>query len=426
MKVTYLVNSMILIEGKNTKVLCDPWVTFDRYSASGLYNFPEIKVTKEEIAAIKPDFIYLTHTHEDHFDPITIGLFDKDTPVLVANYANNFTQRSVQALGFTDVRVCNFEDGLPLNGDDRAWIEPSAIYDDVDSIGAFKIDGEILVNANDCPFSEEQCTKIKDKFGTIDFACVPFATQGPYPAFYENLSPEEKKEKSDAKKQRGYREMLGFTKTLAPERVFPFAAGAMYGAAKALNFEYYGVGTQKDAAEVLEAEGYGDQIILMSNMCSYDTSTEEMSGEYEHKTHLTEQEYIQDISTKSNKFDEGGKFWIAPDQRKDLTKLLAKARKNQKVWQDRKNVVSDKAFFIDVGQGYLYRLSLGDLEVTTMQEEDITDKVYEIFRMPYPLLIGLLTAHYNYSNVKTQYMSFYREPDDFDPDIHILMSFLQL
>ena len=149
MKVTYLVNSMILIEGKNTKVLCDPWVTFDRYSASGLYNFPEIKVTKEEIAAIKPDFIYLTHTHEDHFDPITIGLFDKDTPVLVANYANNFTQRNVQALGFTDVRVCNFEDGLPLNGDDRAWIEPSAIYDDVDSIGAFKIDGEILVNANE-------------------------------------------------------------------------------------------------------------------------------------------------------------------------------------------------------------------------------------------------------------------------------------
>lgn len=417
---------MILLEGKNTTVLCDPWVTFDRYSASGLFNFPEIKVTKQEIADIKPDFIYITHTHEDHFDPITLSLFDKDTPVLVAGYVNNFTKRNVEKLGFTDVRACNFEEGLPLNGDDRAWIEPSAIYGDVDSLGVFKIDGEYLLNANDCPYSEEQCQKIKDKFETIDLACLPFATQGPYPAFYENLSDDEKKIKSEEKKQRGYREMLGFAKVIQPKRIFPFAAGAMYGAAKALNFEYYGVGTQQDAAEVLKEENIDSEVVLMSNLCSYDTKTDEISGKYENKTHLTEQEYIQDVATKPNKFQEGGKFFVDEEQQIDLTRLLKKARQNQKGWQDRKNVVSDKAFFIDVGQGYLYRLSLADLEVTTIKEEDINDDVYEIFRMPYSLMIGLLTAHYNYSNVKTQYMSFYRKPDDFDPDIHILMSFLQL
>ena len=417
---------MILLKGENTTVLCDPWVTFDRYSASGLYNFPEIKVTKEEIADIKPDFIYITHTHEDHFDPITLSLFDNDTPVLVANYVNNFTQRNIQKLGFTDVRVCNFDGGLPLNGDDHAWIEPSAIYDDVDSLGVFKIDDVTILNANDCPFSEIQCKKIKDKFGTIDLACLPFATQGPYPAFYENLTPEEKKEKSDAKKLRGYREMLGFTKTIEPKRVFPFAAGAMYGSAKALDFEYYGVGTQQDAADIFEKEQLNIEMILMSNQCSYDTETGEISGKYENKTHLTEQEYIFDISTKLNKFQKGGKFYIEEDQQTDLTRLLKKARKHQKVWQDRKNIVSDKAFFIDVGQGYLYRLSLADIDVTIIQEKKINDGIYEIFRMPYGLMIGLLTAHYNYSNVKTQYMSFYRQPDDFDPDIHILMSFLQL
>ena len=123
---------------------------------------------------------------------------------------------------------------------------------------------------------------------------------------------------------------------------------------------------------------------------------------------------------------EGGKFYISEDQQVDLGRLLAKARKNQQVWQERKNVVSDKAFFIDVGHEELYRLCLADTDVTRVKEEDINDSVYEIFRMPYSLLIGILTAHYNYSNVKTQYMSFYRHPDDFDPDIHILMSFLQL
>lgn len=424
MIIKYLVNSMILIKGKNTTVLCDPWVTFNRYSASGLFNFPEIKVSKEEIAAIKPDFIYITHTHEDHFDPITLSLFDKNTPVLVANYVNNFTQRNVQKLGFTDVRVSNFDEGLPLNGDDHCWIEPSATYPDVDSLGAFKIDGEILINANDCPYNEAQCKKIKEKFSKIDFACVPFATQGPYPAFYENLSNAEKKEKSEAKKLRGYREMLGFTKTLDPERVFPFAAGAMYGAAKALNFEYYGVGTQQCAADVLRKENVRGELIVMSNLCSYDTATGQMDGKYEHKTHITEQEYIQDISTKPSKFEKGGAFWIQEDQRIDLTRLLVKARQHQKVWQDRKGIVSDKIFFIDLGQGYYYRLSLDSLDVTTVKE--IKDEKYEIFRMPYSLMVALLTAHYNYSNVKTQFMSFYRQPDDFDPDLHILMSFLQM
>ena len=46
--------------------------------------------------------------------------------------------------------------------------------------------------------------------------------------------------------------------------------------------------------------------------------------------------------------------------------------------------------------------------------------------MPYSLLVGLLTRHYNYSNVKTQHMTFYRKPNVFNRDLHILMSFLQL
>ena len=56
----------------------------------------------------------------------------------------------------------------------------------------------------------------------------------------------------------------------------------------------------------------------------------------------------------------------------------------------------------------------------------IEDEAYEIFRMPYSLLVALLTRHYNFSNVKTQHMTFFRKPNIFNPDLHILMSFLQL
>src|SRR5437867_3390356 len=101
MRLTYFVNTMVLLEGARTRVLCDPWVTFDLKSVSDFYNFPEAKVTREQVAAIRPDYIYLTHSHPDHFDPVTLDLFDKRTPVVIAKFANPFFERAIARLGFS-------------------------------------------------------------------------------------------------------------------------------------------------------------------------------------------------------------------------------------------------------------------------------------------------------------------------------------
>ena len=61
-----------------------------------------------------------------------------------------------------------------------------------------------------------------------------------------------------------------------------------------------------------------------------------------------------------------------------------------------------------------------------LKESEINDQNYEIFRCSYSLFLGMVTGHFNYSNIKTGLMSFYREPDEFDPKIHTLMSYLQL
>ena len=53
---------MVLIKGKRISILCDPWITFERNSNTNLYNFPETKFSKKEIASINPDYIYITHT----------------------------------------------------------------------------------------------------------------------------------------------------------------------------------------------------------------------------------------------------------------------------------------------------------------------------------------------------------------------------
>ena len=48
MNIKYFTNAMLLIEGKNTKVLSDPWITFNNNSNSNYYNFPENKFTQKQ------------------------------------------------------------------------------------------------------------------------------------------------------------------------------------------------------------------------------------------------------------------------------------------------------------------------------------------------------------------------------------------
>ena len=425
MKVTYYVNAMMLIEGAQSRVLCDPWISFDNESESGLYNFPAPRTSRADIAAIRPDFIYITHTHADHLDPATLALFDRDTPILVSWYEDNFTERAVRRLGFRDVRVADRMAGLTLNGDDTAWLEPSAVYPDVDSIGVFRIDGRVLVNANDNPFHDGQCRSIRERFGPIEVAAVPIGLQGPYPMFYDNLTPAEKVCKAEEKKQKSYQSIVGYVTTLEPRFLFCFAAGAIYGGPKARMLRYAGIGRADEAIRIAQA-ARPVKPVLLSQGCSYDFDTDTQIGTYRPADADSEADYVEAIAGLPSKFDENGTFHIAPDERIDLTKLLRAARAKQRLWQERRGVGSDMTYFLDVGEPRLYRLSMRDDDVYRTARPEREDEPFEIFRLPYSLLVGLLTEHYNWSNVKTQFVDFYRQPDVFDPELHILMSHLHI
>lgn len=425
MRVTYFGNAMILLESQQSSILCDPWVTFDRQSNSGLYTFPELNMSRDQVAALAPDFIYISHTHADHFDATTLKLFPSSTPVLVANYAHNFTERNVRALGFTDVRVVDGEKGQPLNGSDWCWAELNGIYPEVDSLLIARLDGMTVLNLNDNPYDRDQCERLAMRFAPIDLACVPFCFQGPYPAFYENLTLEERATEAEKKKLRNYEVMTQFAETLKPKRLFPFAAGALYGGARARLFPYYGVGTCSEAVNYAQRRVRVEPLLL-SQCCSFDFLTGEYSGIYREIEYTDQLEYIEALANTHSPFDEGGRFWIAESERIDLTRLLERARQRQSMWQKKRGYSTNGVFFLDIGQPALYRFCLADDAVSRIRETEITDEIYEIFRLPYSLLIGVLTGHYNWSNIKTQYVSFFRKPNLFNPELHILMSYLQL
>ncbi|MBT5230247.1 MAG: MBL fold metallo-hydrolase [Methylococcales bacterium] len=426
MKLTYYVNTMLLLESEHSRILCDPWVTTGLESRSGLFNFPELTTTKQDLTEINPDFIYITHTHADHYDPDTLAMFPRDTTILVSWYEHNFTAKAMKRLGFTDVRISDPEKGIALNGSDHVWIEPNAIYSAVDSMAVFKLDDKLLLNANDCPYDENQCQTLVERFGKIDIACVPFGFQGPYPAFYENLTLEEKKSESNKKKFRNYEIVFNYLETIKPEYYFPLTGGAVYGGKKALMMEYCGVGTAEELIQIAEERNFKFKALLMSELSTYDFTTDNQTGTYVKSSHASSADYLKRISETPGPFDENGLFWVSPSERIDLSPLLEKAREKQAFWQKRLNISADSVYFIDVGQPTLYRLSLNEDSVSRVNENDITEDTYEIFRVPYSLMVAMLTRHYNYSNVKTQFIDFYRKPNTFNQNLHILMSHLHL
>jgi L-ascorbate metabolism protein UlaG (beta-lactamase superfamily) len=426
MKVHFYVNAMVMLESTQTKVLCDPWVTFDNESDSGFYNFPKCSMTREQVAALKPDYIYITHTHPDHFDPPTLDLFDKNTPVLVAPYEKNFTEREVRKLGFTDVRVVPLGDGLQLNGDDRAWIEPAAVYSEVDSMAVFRLGGETVLNANDNVFNQEQCARLRDAVGGIDVALLPSAAHGPWPMFFENLTHEEKLEEAEKRATNQKQMFLDYVNAVRPRYVVPFAGGIICAGDKARMYGYSGIRARSEV--VAFAKDHADfDVALVSEGCIFDSESGEVAGKYIEKTHATEAAYIEELANMPSLFGPKGRFYVAESERIDLSRLLHSARLTQKRHQEEMGLTSKSHFYFDVGEEQLYGLCLADENVVRIRESEIPkDQEYEIYRMPYELLLGMLTRHYVWSNINTQHISFYRHMPQLDHDLLLVLNFLQV
>ncbi len=425
LKMTFYTNAMFLLESTSSRILCDPWVTFNDKSVSGFYNFPKCSLGPDDVAAIKPDFIYITHTHPDHLDPKTIKLFNPDTPILVAEYEANFTERAVKRLGFSDVRIVPTKEGLALNGDDYVWMEPAANSPEIDSIAVFKLGGQTAVNANDNIFHKGQCEALRKKVGSIDIGLLPSGAHGPWPMFFENLSPEEKVHHAEERALKLKDSFKNYIEAFCPKWVAPIAGGVITAGEKAHQYIYSGI---RGRSEVVDhALRDLDFIpVMMSEGNQYDFTTGERRGDYEEKTYSTEKDYLDALACNPGVFSPEGLFYVEPSQRVDMTRLLSQARKTQRNWQQIKGTTSILPYFFDVGEEQLYRLSLGDDEVSRVKESEITDERYEIFRLPYELLLGMLTRHYVWSNVNTQHMTFYRKNERMDPDLMLMLNYLQV
>ncbi len=85
MKITHYCNSFIGIKENKTSLLCDPWVGLGNENA--WLSFPIYKNGSKLMNNLKPNFIYISHLHCDHYDSKNLlKIQNKNLKIIIKNF----------------------------------------------------------------------------------------------------------------------------------------------------------------------------------------------------------------------------------------------------------------------------------------------------------------------------------------------------
>ncbi len=165
MKFQVLSHAAMLVQSNGgKKLVCDPWLVGSSYWRSW-WNYPPVK--REAITDLRPDVIYITHIHWDHFHGPSLELFDKQTLIVVpkGNYSRN--KDDLYSLGFKNV--------IELKHGESHQIEPGfkitsyqfGIF--LDSAVLIECDGQKLLNLNDSKHMGPTLKQIVNTHKPINF-----------------------------------------------------------------------------------------------------------------------------------------------------------------------------------------------------------------------------------------------------------------
>lgn len=169
--------------GDRFRILCDPWLNRHGVFFSSWFQFPaNDHLDLEPLKSA--DLIYLSHTHEDHFDPWFLEQVDRQTPILSARFDSDDLRDRVADLGFEN--LIELEDGEYREFDDLRVTtfrdEDHGMY--FDSALLVERDGVRVLNLNDCRLDEAVAASLGEAGGVA--ALLKFYSgASAYPLAYE-------------------------------------------------------------------------------------------------------------------------------------------------------------------------------------------------------------------------------------------------
>ncbi len=202
------------------ELLCDPWLVGSTYWRSW-WNYPP--VPQALIDSLKPDCIYLTHLHWDHFQAASLRRFAPDTRVLVPYDRYERMVRDLAGIGMTNV--------TELRHGERAELAPGLALTSyhfspyvTDSAAVIEAEGVTILNANDAKFAGAPLRQILKRHPRIDFCLRSHSAANPRACFHVTDAANDE---SDADDNDHYlRAFSLFIAAVKPRYAIPFASNS--------------------------------------------------------------------------------------------------------------------------------------------------------------------------------------------------------
>ena len=437
MKITHLQSSTQLIHLDEITVLTDPWLTDGEYYGSW-YHYPPFG--DDNVASLEYDFVYVSHIHPDHLSEKTFKSLPHKKPVLIHNYESKFVKRKLEMLGFEVIECDNgepyfFENGgsITIFAADNCNPELCGKFmgcgvmekqfgsTQIDSLALFKINGNAILNTNDCPYElAAQTIKVNklDQFD-IDLLLVGYAGAGPYPQCFIFDSEGEKLRAGKAKEEQFLNQAAKYIRLINPTRFAPFAGTYILGSHLTNLNDYRGVPSVSCATEYLNNAVMGSsEGVHLEQFDTYDCQTRELTKNLK-ECNLTIEKYLKEISMKALDYDNDSWDDESLEELIDLAyKRFYSKAKEIKFKSNTKLVIRTNKISFQFGTDSEVEKILGTTELIEPYVQINLDH-----NLLHRLLRGPRYAHWNNAEIGS-HLTYLRKPNVFERGLHYCMCFL--
>ncbi|WP_437682912.1 MBL fold metallo-hydrolase [Sorangium sp. So ce131] len=159
-----LSHAALHVRSAGISLITDPWLVGSTYWRSW-WNYPPPK--EEVVDALRPDFIYLTHIHWDHFQGPSLRKLGKETPVIIPRGPYDRMKRDLLDMGFKNVIELQHGETFRLGRDFAVTSYHFGPF--LDSALVMEAEGITLFNANDAKLMGAPLQQVLARHPRIDF-----------------------------------------------------------------------------------------------------------------------------------------------------------------------------------------------------------------------------------------------------------------
>ena len=178
---------------KGTCITSDPWILDSPVYAGCNWRMPYLTDDSREDIISFTDFLYISHTHEDHFHPESLKLFNKKIPIIIPKFEwckhtrRNLLKDSLISMGFKNIIQLSSWENLEISKDLKITLVPSSSsrnHDWENSGLIIDVDNIKILNLNDNIPDELLLNRVRDFISPnqIDVALVQSTGVSNYPS----------------------------------------------------------------------------------------------------------------------------------------------------------------------------------------------------------------------------------------------------